>query len=222
VPYPDLAEASDLRAALQAEFDAADLASRAEHFSLPGDHYVAAALRSAERNAIVIMSKDEPVFYLQFLMRGVAMAGGRTDALPAASRAMHAWHSGMPVGPLMTMFPFLGTNEFALAFERSEADAIENRWRQFHTPPVFPVRLRPVIALAFTEPRLRALLPYLSGDALRFSRTAGYPFTKDCPMIEPLGEGRYLVRAADGREIGTADAAGSVALVLASLDEEPT
>jgi hypothetical protein len=68
------------------------------------------------------------------LMRGCGH-GSRQDALPTASRAMHAWQSGMPVGPLMTMFPFLCTNEYALAFERSELTPSKTDGASFELHP---------------------------------------------------------------------------------------
>jgi hypothetical protein len=223
--YPDVAQAGDLRSALQSEFDAAGLASQAQHVSSPGWRYRAAELRSAERSVDVVMGIRERVFGLQFWARGVCMAHGNTDKLPAVAGAMHAWRSGMRVRHLISAWPFLSSNGFAEACERSDAEAIEYKWRQYHAnnPQASQLtRLHPFIAQAFREPRLRALLPYTSHEALCFSRTVGYPYGNDCPLVVPLDDGRYLVKTADGRDLGTADAAGSVALVLTALDEQPT
>lgn len=63
-------------------------------------------------------------------------------------------------------------------------------------------------------------MPFTSRWTLGFSRTVGYPCSGDCPWVEPLDGDRYLVTAADRRrELGTADAARSVALVLARLPD---
>jgi hypothetical protein len=137
---------------------------------------------------------------------------------------MHAWQSGIRVAQLVSSWPFLSTNGFAEAFERSDAEAIDYKWRRYHddNSDAFQLtRLRHFIAMAFNEPRLRALLPYTSHEVLTFSRTVGYPYSQDCPQVHPVDNNRYLIKTADGRELGTADAAGSVALVLAALDERP-
>jgi hypothetical protein len=167
----------------------------------------------------------ERVFCLQFWTRGVCMARGTTQELPAVADAMHCWQSGMPVTPLVSAWPFLESNGFAEAFERGDAEAIDYRWRRYHenSPPAPQLtRLHPFVAVAFREPRLRVLLPYTSHWTLLFSRTAGYPYSRDCPSVQPLDDGRFLVTTADGHELGTTDAAGAVALVLTALSDQPT
>ena len=188
--------------------------------SSPGWHFVGAEVRGAERIVEVVMGIEERVFGMQFWDRGVRMAHGNTDELPAVAGAMHAWQSGVSIAPLVSAWPFLSSDGFAEAFERGEAEAIDYRWRSYHdnSPPAPQLtRLHPFIAQALAEPRLRELLPYTSHWTLCFSRSAGYPYSNDCPVVEPLDDGRYRVRAADGRELGIADAAGSVALALTAL-----
>lgn len=68
----------------------------------------------------------------------------------------------------------------------------------------------PVINAATKRPELRQLFPYTSLTRLCFSRTTGYPFTKDCPVVEPRGNGKYLVYLPNSQEVigeGTADEA---------------
>ncbi|SCL44506.1 hypothetical protein GA0070606_0323 [Micromonospora citrea] len=221
VPYPDIARAGDLRRALQGQFDAAGLACRARHVSSPGWRHVAARVVGVERDADVVTGIGERAFCLRLRARGVGMARGTTVELSGVAAAMHAWQSGVRLRQLVSAWPFLRTDGFAEAYERGDAEAIGHRWRQYHEDPSQArqlTRLRPFVAHAFREPRLRALLPYTSHRTLRFSRTVSLPYSDDCPFVEPLRDGRYLVRAADGRELGTADAAGGVALVLAALD----
>jgi len=223
--YPDIVQAGDLRSALQAEFDTAGLGVLAGHVSAPGWRYVAAEVRNAERDAEVLMGSQERVFCLQFWTRGVRMANGTTRELPAVAGAMHGWQSGMPVRQLVSAWPFLETNGFAEAFERGDAEAVDYRWRRCHenSPPAPQLaRLQTFIAVAFREPRLRALLPYTSHGTLHFSRTASYPYSSDCPSVQPLDDGRFVVTAADGGELGTADAAGAVALVRTALSDPLT
>lgn len=76
----------------------------------------------------------------------------------------------------------------------------------------------PVIKAAMKRPELRRLFPYTSLTRLCFSRTTGYPFTHDCPVIEPQGNGRYSVYMPNSQEIigeGTADQA--VEMVVKNL-----
>jgi Family of unknown function (DUF6193) len=225
VLYPDVARVGDLPRALQAEFDTAGVAARAQHVPEPSWRYVGAQVSDAERKADVVMGIRERVFCLQFWARGVCMASGTTDDFPAAAAAMHAWQSGTRVRQLVSTWPFLGTDGFAEAYERGDADAIDYRWRQYldnpHREPHL-AQLHPFIAMAFRESRLRALLPLTSHEVLGFSRTVGYPYSGDCPWIAALDDGRYLVETAEGRALGTADAAGSVALAVTALGEEPT
>lgn len=66
----------------------------------------------------------------------------------------------------------------------------------------------PLIEAAMKRPELRQLFPFTSLTALCFSRTTGYPFTKDCPSVVSQGNGKYVVHASDSREVigeGTVD-----------------
>jgi hypothetical protein len=68
----------------------------------------------------------------------------------------------------------------------------------------------PVIKAAMKRPELRQLFPYTSLTRLCFSRTTGYPFTNDCPMIEPQENGKYRVYLPITQEVigeGTAEEA---------------
>jgi hypothetical protein len=72
-----------------------------------------------------------------------------------------------------------------------------------------------IIKAAMKKPALKQLFPYTSLNRLCFSRTTGYPFTHDCPMIEPQGNGRYRVYMPDSQEIigeGTAGEAVEIAV----------
>jgi hypothetical protein len=81
VLYPDIAQAGDLRSALQAEFGTAGLAARVEHVSSPGWRHVAAEVRDAHRHAEAVMDGQERAFCLQFWTRCVLIASGTTTDL---------------------------------------------------------------------------------------------------------------------------------------------
>jgi hypothetical protein len=73
----------------------------------------------------------------------------------------------------------------------------------------------PLIKAAMKRPELRQLFPYTSLTCLCFSRTTGYPFTKDCPVIEPRGNGKYAVYMPNSQEFlgeGTVEEALDIAV----------
>ena len=100
--------------------------------SSPGWRHVAAKVGSTALVAEVVIALEERVFILQCWKDGVRMAHGATAELPALAAAMHAWQSGTRVQPLTSTWPFLTTNGFAEAYERSLAEAIDYGWRRYH------------------------------------------------------------------------------------------
>ncbi|WP_144120814.1 DUF6193 family natural product biosynthesis protein [Catellatospora sichuanensis] len=129
------------------------------------------------------------------------------------------WRGGAYAAEVAAVWPYLGSVRLAEARERG--DVVEATWLSLyenHTGDVGRARLHAFVALAFHEPRLRRLRPFTSHWRLVFSRSPTFPWSRDCPSVDPLERGRYRVRAADGSELGVADATGSLALVLAALD----
>jgi hypothetical protein len=59
----------------------------------------------------------------------------------------------------------------------------------------------PLIEAAMKRSELRQLFPFTSLNALCFSRTTGYPFTSDCPAVEPRGNDTYVVYAPGSLDI---------------------
>jgi hypothetical protein len=76
----------------------------------------------------------------------------------------------------------------------------------------------PVIKAAMKRPELRQLFPYTSLTRLCFSRTTGFPFTRDCPVLEPLGNGKYSVYMPNSQEvIGEGTAGEAIEMVIKHL-----
>jgi hypothetical protein len=218
--YPDIAAAGSLQNALQAELDHSGPGVEVLSEPSPGWRYLAARVDDGQRHTTVVMGIQERVFVMQFWAEGVCMADGSTDTVAAVAGAVRTWQSGALVRQLNAAWPFVSFGGLAEAHERGEA--AEYKWQQYYedsrqAPQL--AGLHSFIAVAIHEPRLRSLLPFTSHGVLGFSRTVGYPFSGDCPWVVPLDDDRYLVKASDGRELGVADPAGSVALVLAALDE---
>jgi hypothetical protein len=216
--YPDIAGAGSLQNALQAAFDRAGHRLAALPERAPGWRYVGARIENPHRNTNIVMGARERAFVTEFWSAGICMAHGHTADLPAVASATHLWQTGSRVRELNAAWPFVRFDALAEAHERGEA--AKYTWQSYHdNPQQAPhlVRLHTFIARAVREPRLCMLLPFTSMETLGFSRTAGYPHSGGYPWVKPVGEDCYLVMGPDGRELGTADAAGSLALVLAAL-----
>ena len=218
VLYPDIARAGDLGLALQAEFDARNVPWQARHSAAPGWRYVGADVRHGELDADTLMALYERLFIVQLWTHGVRMAWGGTDDLSTLAGAIDTWLSGTPVRALACAWPFLKFGGLAEAFERGEA--VEYTWhRCLHNPGRHMTRLLPFLAVASDEPRLRALVPFTSHWILGFRSTVGFP-SEIRAWVVPMDSGLYQVKTVHNREIGIADAAGSVALVLQALDAD--
>jgi hypothetical protein len=223
VLYPDIARLGSLQDALQAELDQASHRLTVLPERAPGWRDVGARVEDLNRSTSIVMGIQERAFIMEFWSAGVCMARGTTQDLPAAAGATHLWQSGARVRELNVAWPFVRFGGLAEAHERGEA--AEYTWQHYHQNPrqaPHMVRLHAFIALAIHEPRLRELLPFTSRGTLGFSKTPGYPYSGGYPWVTPVGVDRYLVTGPDGGELGTADAAGGLALVLAALPSTET
>jgi hypothetical protein len=216
--YPDIAAAGSLQQALQAELDQADHRLIVLPERAPGWRYVGARIEDAHRTTIIVMGTLERVFTMEFWASRVCMARGNTPDLPAAAAATYVWQSGAKVRELNTIWTFVRFHALAGAHERG--DAAEYTWQHYYQNPrqaPHLTRLHTFVALAIHEPQLRKLLPYTSMGTLGFSKTPGYTRSNGYPRVHPVGEDAYRVTGPDGRELGTTNAARSLALVLAAL-----
>ena len=220
--YPEIARAGDLVTWLRAEFDRGALPYR----PFPRQNLVgiwrSAVVQDGERSTEMLLTFDKRQFIVRLLANGDRMAVGPAPSLPAVVAITHMWQSGQRLRDVAAAWPLFGSVELAEARERG--DLAEHRWRRLYEDP-WPVydlgALRGFIEVAFHTPRLRALLPLTSGHftVMRFATLTGAPYGKDGPSVRSLAKDRYVVCAADGRELGVTDAAGSVVLVLAELDQ---
>ena len=85
------------------------------------------------------------------------------------------------------------------------------------TMPAF-LGLLPIVREAAERPELRQLRPFISLFSLCFSRTTGYPSTRDRPRAESLGNDLYRVTSAEGTVLfdgfGTVQAADALVAAL--------
>jgi hypothetical protein len=77
--------------------------------------------------------------------------------------------------------------------------------------------LLPLVMEAARRPQLRQLYPFTSHDTLCFSRTTGFPYTTDCPMAAPDGDGGFRVMQYGGDSLGTGSAHEAADLLVQHL-----
>jgi hypothetical protein len=213
--YPDVAAAASASRAWQPEFDGLEVT--------PTDGVVGAhrgaTVRHGDLQADVMLGWAERSFRLNLRSgRSVVMQGFAPD-LAAAARPARRWLAGARAPAIAAAFPFLGSVALAEAEERGDRRAAKWLWlRENHCDGPVGQRLSAFVALAFHEPRLRALYPYTSHYVLCFSQTTEWPYTRGLPKVEPVTPSRFVVHAPGRRAYEETDAAGALRLVLAEMD----
>ncbi|MEV0896001.1 DUF6193 family natural product biosynthesis protein [Actinoplanes sp. NPDC049802] len=223
--YPDIVAAGDLRTAVQDLFDRTGASLRAEVPSSPGWIRVGARIAHGDRHVNVLLAIDDRVFLLDFWMRGVRIARGRTADLEEVAAAAATFLSGVTVAELGAAHAFVTYGGFAEAFERGEAEAIEFRWGRFldeGTPP-HRQKLDRFVRAAAEEPRLRALYPFTSHWDFGLRPGVADLQSRALVWVRPVGD-RYVVAGRNRRDLDhpgePVAAREAVALVLATLDRD--
>ena len=138
--------------------------------------------------------------------QGMHLVDGETADLAQLAAAARAWHDGTALDGIRRVAPFVHLTgrietpdpDPALMAEsewqglRREADELEYVWRDTH---------RALIETAYAEPTLRALYPFTSHWALRFSVTTRPNLTVVGPHLAAGSDGLYGV----GRGIASSD-----------------
>jgi len=197
--YPDIAEAGSLDIAIS------------KHLSALGSRLVAegtetskvllyARVEAAPRFSQIYIAAEQRLFLFDFWSEGVLFGNASCENIIEVARSIHAWIADkLSLEQMSRMFVFFSPSESGKAHEAGifvehKWQALLENWRvmesSFSTPDYAPTRL---IEAAMKRPQLRQLFPYTSLTRLCFSRTTGFPFTKDCPSMEPQGNGKYIV-----------------------------
>jgi Family of unknown function (DUF6193) len=134
------------------------------------------------------------------------------------------------LAPLRTMasrFTWFEPHSNGVAHERGASEFVSHAWSELERwvtcidlPKPLPVilNLGPIVREAAKRPELRQLRPDTSLFTLGFSRTTGYPFPRDCPHAEPIGNDLYRVTSADGSILfDGVDAVQAVDALVAAL-----
>ncbi|MGA5136952.1 DUF6193 family natural product biosynthesis protein [Streptomyces azureus] len=123
---------------------------------------------------------------------------GRTDDLAEVARAARAWHHGSTLRDIRRAAPFVhltgrfevpdhdpaGLTESEWQGMRQEAGELEYAWQETY---------QALIEAAHSEPALRALYPFTSHWALRFSTTTRPRLTAVGPCLTAGSDGMYEV-----------------------------
>jgi hypothetical protein len=139
---------------------------------------------------------------------GVAHARGRTPDLAEVAKAAAAWSTGADPRGVKSAAPFIELPLMAEARASGSAHlVVEANWqrrreawgRQWEfepdgwREPAALTALRALFDAAYAQPRLRCLYAVTSYYSLWFSTCTDRPLTRVGAVIEPRGDGRYLV-----------------------------
>ena len=128
---------------------------------------------------------------------------------------------------MASRFTWFEAHAAGMTHERDAQELVSQAWSELERwvtsidlPEPLPVilNLGLIVREAAKRPELRQLRPFTSLFTLCFSRTTGYPFTRDCPHAEPTGKDLYRVTSADGSVLlDGADAVQAVDALVAAL-----
>ncbi|QIJ62700.1 DUF6193 family natural product biosynthesis protein [Streptomyces sp. JB150] len=211
VLYPEVAARGSLAAALRAEAE-----RRPGHGGVPfraSDHQpllhaTAESLLPHRAPLEISASRHERRWSIRGTepFQGMPLVDGGTADLAQLAAAARAWHDGTALDGIRRAAPFVHLTgrietpdpDPALMAEsewqglRRQAEELEYVWRDTH---------RALIEAAYAQPALRALYPFTSHWALRFSVTTRPDLTVVGPHLAARSDGRYGV----GRSMASPD-----------------
>ena len=148
-----------------------------------------------DRSAGVSLAALERSFHSEFWDRGVLYGSQAAESL---DEIISGWclfvEDACTVEELERRLPGFVANPNGRAHQAGRL--VLYRWEVLLFEPTqnfIHAQMRPLIEAASRAPALRRLLPYLSHWTLHFSRVTGYPYSLDCPGIEPADQGLYRV-----------------------------
>ncbi|WP_234352296.1 MULTISPECIES: DUF6193 family natural product biosynthesis protein [unclassified Streptomyces] len=130
--------------------------------------------------------------------QSLSLIDGSTDDLAEVTRAARAWHDGAPLNDIHRAAPFVHlTGRFEVP-DLDTARLAESEWQSLHVEAreadyVWQGTYQALIEAAHAEPALRALYPFTSHWALRFSTTTRPRLTVVGPCLTAGSDGTYGV-----------------------------
>lgn len=205
--YPDIAKAGSISVAISkglSDIGSTLIADATE----VNDFMPYALVEEGPRFSQIHIAGGQRLFLFDFWSEGVMFGNASSDNILNVAQAIHAWIvDNASIEKMSALFNFFSPTESGKAHEAGvyvehQWQSLLEGWRErektFGEPDRTPTLL---IESAMKRPELRRLFPFTSLISLCFSRTTGYPFTKDCPRIEPQGGGIYWVYASNSFEI---------------------
>jgi hypothetical protein len=172
-----------------------------------------------DRISGVALAAEERLFLVDFSHKGVQIGSARSSNLDEVASMIHAFISGhVSVAEFHRMFPSLTIGEQAQVHELGAAAEVAWQWKNLkqHAEEFSP-DLPPLLNRLGDHAPFRQLFPYMSLEALCFSRCTGCPYTGDCPAVVALGPNDYEVRDMRGRPFGRGDANTALNLLLTNF-----
>jgi hypothetical protein len=218
--YPDLKEAGSLSSLLNSSLNqlSPQLTSNGldEEFSeFPSYARVAQENRSSQ----VYIAAKERLFLFDFWSKGILMANGQSSNINDVAEAIHYWIFSKPnIIDLKREFNYISIDKSAEDFEKGLG--VEVAWKNHmnYIGDQFP-ELVEFVKIAFNTPELRQLFPFTSLNRFCFSRCTGFPYTDDCPYVQPIDNGMYIVR---GLKEGYSEPLNAQMAVKLIIDNLPT
>ncbi|MFJ9434816.1 DUF6193 family natural product biosynthesis protein [Streptomyces sp. NPDC101490] len=128
--------------------------------------------------------------------QGLSLLDGETEDLARVARAARAWHDGEPLDDIRRAASFVRlTGRFEVP-DHNPARLVESEWQHMRQEAVeleytWQEQYQALIEAAYAEPALRALYPFTSHWALRFSGTTRPNLTVVGPCLQANSDGTY-------------------------------
>lgn len=201
VLYPDIVACGSLAAALQVEAegclgaapatpsDSAPLLHATVGSTLPHREPLQVSAWRHERRWSI--RGTEP-------FQGMPLVDGVTDELAEVARAARAWHDGAALDDIRRVAPFVHLTGRSEVPEHDPARLTESEWQSMRLEAgeleyAWRETYQALIEAAHVEPALRALYPFTSHWALRFSTTTRPRLTIVGPCLIADSDGTYAV-----------------------------
>lgn len=218
--YLDLQAKVGLAAPLQAVMTELGAHLTVDDSAAPGNIYYA-IVTSGERSSGVFQCHG---FNVGFWQQGVRYGGGWARELMDVGRAIVAFQvEKASVNEMAARFNWFVPEEYAYSNGQSADAFVDERWRSLEgwlksDDNPLGENLLPLFLEAAKRPELRQLFPFTSLHILCFSRTTGYPFSHDCPIVFCPEAGFFTVMSSDQKTVlGEGDAKRAADILVANL-----
>jgi hypothetical protein len=221
--YPELAGGNDLASLFEHKLSQAQAGVKVgSRYHTKKTSRYSVNFEQSDRIAGVMLAAEERLFLVDLWDQGVQMGSAQTPDLNGAVGVIHAFLADqLSTAELHERFPFLTIGDQAQVHELGAAAEVAWQWDNVKRHAAeFSPDLLPLLNTLVDRPPFNQLFPYMSLEALCFSRCTGCPYTGDCPVVVALGTDDYEVRDMRGKTFGRGDK--NTALDLLITNTPPT